>query len=310
MANFVNVENLSYNGEYAKEIFLKSLYESKLKEYGITYMPGVKGQQQIVTGTVGDIFQKFTCPFSASGEVTLSQDMIKGVPMKVNLEECYDAFWSTFMASQTEVTLNGGVPVAFQDWFFNETLVPTLKKQYEQIFWNGDTKNGATDMLKILDGVVNQISKNTGSVIQGAALTVDNIATSIESVIMKALASNDNFEDYKLFINVQDYQLLKVALGKQNISSNNVFANFGVDGDKIYAYGFEVVPCQIAKDTMVCGPAKNLILGYDVEDSEISYKFVDMRESTLDNTFRVGVITNMAVGVAYPSTMVLYKKQA
>ena len=61
---------------------------------------------------------------------------------------------------------------------------------------------------------------------------------------------------------------------------------------------------------MVCGPAKNLILGYDVEDSEISYKFVDMRESTLDNTFRVGVITNMAVGVAYPSTMVLYKKQA
>ncbi len=86
MANFVNVENLSYNGEYAKEIFLKSLYESKLKEYGITYMPGVKGQQQIVTGTVGDIFQKFTCPFSASGEVTLSQDMIKGTPMKVNLD--------------------------------------------------------------------------------------------------------------------------------------------------------------------------------------------------------------------------------
>lgn len=310
MANSVNVENLTYNGEYAKEIFLKSLYESKLKEYGITYMPGVKGKQQIVMGNVGDIFQKFTCPFSASGEVTLSEDWIEAVPMKVNLEECYDAFWSTFMASQTEVTLNGGVPQAFQDWFFGETLIPTLKKQYEQIFWNGDKTAGATAMLKIQDGVVQKLVKASAATVEGAALTIDNIATSIESVVMKALTLNDNFEDYKLFMNVQDYQLLKVALGKQNIANNLVFANFGADGDKIYAYGFEVVPCQIAKDTMVCGPAKNLILGYDVEDSEISYKFVDMRDNTLDNTFRVGVITNMAVGVAYPTTMVLYKKKA
>ena len=36
MANLVNVQNLTYEGEYAKEIFIKNLYESKLKNYGIT----------------------------------------------------------------------------------------------------------------------------------------------------------------------------------------------------------------------------------------------------------------------------------
>ena len=67
--NFVDVQNLTYDGEYAKEIFVKNLYESKLKNYGITYMPGVKSKQQLVSGDVSDLFQKFTCPFSPSGDV-------------------------------------------------------------------------------------------------------------------------------------------------------------------------------------------------------------------------------------------------
>ena len=83
MANFVDVQNLTYEGEYAKEIFIKNLYESKLKSFGITYMPGVKGKQQLVSGNVSDLFQKFTCPFSASGEAELTEKWIEGVPMRL-----------------------------------------------------------------------------------------------------------------------------------------------------------------------------------------------------------------------------------
>ena len=58
---------------------------------------------------------------------------------------------------------------------------------------------------------------------------------------------------------------------------------------------------------MILAPAKNLVLGYDIADSEVSYKMIDMRQTTLDNTFRVGVITNIAIGYVYPELIVVSK---
>ena len=310
MANFVQVNNLTYEGEYAKEIFVKNLYESKLKQMGITYMPGVKGKQQLVSGEVSDLFQKFTCPFSASGSATLAETWIEGVPMKVNLEQCYDSFWPTFMAAQTEVSLNGGIPQSFFEWFFNDMLIKELGKEYEQIFWNGDKTSGATDTLKIADGLVKQLNADSKvNKIIGSALTVDNIVSQVEAVALKGIeaAADTDMTDYKLFMNVNDVRLLNVALAKEAILNTQVWANFGREGDKIYAYGFEVVPCMIAKNNIVLSPAKNLVLGYDIADSEVSYKIIDMRQTTLDNTFRVGVITNIAIGYVYPELIVVSK---
>lgn len=310
MANFVQVNNLTYEGEYAKEIFVKNLYESKLKQMGITYMPGVKGKQQLVSGEVSDLFQKFTCPFSASGSATLAEKWIEGVPMKVNLEQCYDSFWPTFMAAQTEVSLNGGIPQSFFEWFFNDMLIKELGKEYEQIFWNGDKTSGATDTLKIADGLVKQLNADPKvNKLTGSVLTVDNIVSQVEAVALKGIeaAADTDMTDYKLFMNVNDVRLLNVALAKEAILNTQVWANFGREGDKIYAYGFEVVPCMIAKNNIVLSPAKNLVLGYDIADSEVSYKIIDMRQTTLDNTFRVGVITNIAIGYVYPELIVVSK---
>lgn len=310
MTNFVQVNNLTYEGEYAKEIFVKNLYESKLKQMGITYMPGVKGKQQLVSGEVSDLFQKFTCPFEASGSATLAEKWIEGVSMKVNLEQCYDSFWPTFMAAQTEVSLNGGIPQSFFEWFFNDMLIKELGKEYEQIFWNGDKTSGATDTLKIADGLVKQLNADPKvNKITGSALTVDNIVAQVEAVALKGIeaAADTDMTDYKLFMNVNDVRLLNVALAKEAILNTQVWANFGREGDKIYAYGFEVVPCMIAKNNIVLSPAKNLVLGYDIADSEVSYKIIDMRQTTLDNTFRVGVITNIAIGYVYPELIVVSK---
>ena len=310
MANFVQVNNLTYEGEYAKEIFVKNLYESKLKQMGITYMPGVKGKQQLVSGEVSDLFQKFTWPFEASGSATLAEKWIEGVPMKVNLEQCYDSFWPTFMAAQTEVSLNGGIPQSFFEWFFNDMLIKELGKEYEQIFWNGDKTSGATDTLKIADGLVKQLNADLKvNKLTGAVLTVDNIVSQVEAVALKGIeaAADTDMTDYKLFMNVNDVRLLNVALAKEAILNTQVWANFGREGDKIYAYGFEVVPCMIAKNNIVLSPAKNLVLGYDIADSEVSYKIIDMRQTTLDNTFRVCVITNIAIGYVYPELIVVSK---
>lgn len=53
--------------------------------------------------------------------------------------------------------------------------------------------------------------------------------------------------------------------------------------------------------TVIVGPAKNLVLGFDTFDSHVEYKIIDMRETTGDNMFRVIALSNIAVGIVYPS---------
>ena len=50
MANFAKeaLENINYCGKEAQEIFVKDLYESNLRGYGINYMSGVKGKQKLM----------------------------------------------------------------------------------------------------------------------------------------------------------------------------------------------------------------------------------------------------------------------
>lgn len=311
MAKFIDVTNISYTGKEAEEIFVKDLYASDLKGYGIRYMPNVKGRQKLVSGEVGDMFQAYTCPFSPDGSVKLSESFIEAKPIKVNLENCYDEFWNTFLADQTEVTLNGGIPQAFFDWFFNNVLKAELAKEYEAIFWNGDEAyaGDTKKYLKTANGIVKQLTESGKYVnVAGAALTTANILAKIGEVAMAVSELEDVLvDDYKIFVNYMDYRKMKTALGAEGIHTTLAFSNFTKEGDKIYAYGFEVVPTRLEKNVIIASHPANLVLGYDVENSETEYKIVDMRESTLDNTFRVAVLTNIAAGVVYPEAVVMAK---
>lgn len=306
MANFAELGNINYCGKEAQEIFVKDLYESDLKGYGIRYMSGVKGKTQLMSGEVGDLFQAYSCPFTPSGEVTLSEQWIEPSAIKVNLEECYDAFWNSFLVEQTEISLNGGIPSTFYDWFFNNVLAKKLRKEYEEIFFNGEKGKGG--YLGLTDGIVKKVNAAENSVkVAGATLTTANILGKIGEVAEAISNLDAEVEDYKIFINYMDYRKLMTALGNESPLTTAVWANFAKQGEKVFAYGFEIVPCRIEKNTILASHPMNLILGYDVENGDIQYKIVDMRESTLENMFRVGVITNIAVGVVYPELCVIAK---
>lgn len=306
MANFAELGNINYCGKEAQEIFVKDLYESDLKGYGIRYMSGVKGKTQLMSGEVGDLFQAYSCPFTPSGEVTLSEQWIEPSAIKVNLEECYDAFWNSFLVEQTEISLNGGIPSTFYDWFFNNVLAKKLRKEYEEIFFNGAKGKGG--YLGLADGIVKKVNDAENSVkVSGATLTTANILGKIGEVAEAISNLDAEVENYKIFINYMDYRKLMTALGNESPLTTAVWANFAKQGEKVFAFGYEVVPCRIEKNTILASHPMNLVLGYDVENGDIQYKIVDMRESTLENMFRVGVITNIAVGVVYPELCVIAK---
>lgn len=308
ISNFVAPENITYCGKEANEIMAKPVYESDLYGYGITYRPGVKGKEQLIVGEVSDLFQAYSCAFTPDGEVSLDEQWIEPFEMKINLEQCYDKFWKTFLADETRIAYvgEGGIPRTFFQWFFDEQLVKEMKKEYEDIFWNGDTSGSG--YLALGDGIVKQI-KNGGKAkthINGG-LTVNNILDKISDVAADADINVDE-NDYKIYINKGQMKVLKTALGNEKIFNNYVWNNFTKEGEKVYAYGFEIVPSRVAVDTILLAPAKNLILGYDLESDATTFQILDMSKVTGDNSFRVIALCNMAVGVVFPELMVISTK--
>lgn len=313
MANFIDLNNITYCGKEAQEIFSKDIYDIDLRQYGITFMDGVKGKMKIYTGEIGDAWQLYTCPFTPAGSASLAEAFIEPNAIKVNQENCYDTFWNTFLVDQTEISLRGGVPVTFAEWYFDK-LRRKMAKEYQEIFWQGDSARTATTKvyLKAADGIEKKLHENSGvTKVSGASFTVDNAIAQVEAIIMKGLEVAGNAEvdteGYKLFMNHQDLRVLEVALGKVCCpnSVNAVFANWARQDGRIYVMGYEIVPSMISKGKMIFGPARNLVLGYDTFDSHLEYKLINMRDTTGDNMFRVLAISNIAVGIIMPELFVL-----
>lgn len=316
MANkMVKVDSLTYCGKEGQEIFSKSVYNLDIANSGITLKDNVKGKEKIYNGEIGDVWQAYTCPFTPAGEVKLGESFIEPVKIKVNLEECYDAWADTYFVEQTKVALDGGIPQTFADWFFDK-LKAKMEREYQEIFWQGNTEYaGSTKKyLKVTDGIEKRLLADDAKEITGSAITVDNVIAQLEAVILKGLenaaAQEVETEDYKVFMNYADVKLLEVALGKLccGNSVNDKFSNYSMNGGNINVMGFDVVPTMCSRATIIFGPVKNLVLGFDTFDSHIEYRLIDMRETTGDDMFRVIALTNIAVGEIFGDLFVVSHK--
>lgn len=309
----LDVSGLTYCGKEAQEIFAKDVYNIDLRQYGITFMDNVKSKRKIYTGEIGDVWQLYTCPFTPKGEASLAENFIEPAAIKVNMEECYDAFWDNFLVEQTEISLRGGIPQTFSEWFFDK-LRKKMAKEYQEIFWQGDSAHTGESKayLAVTDGIEKQLEDNKNvERISGAAITVDNVLAQVEAAVMKAIEVAANAEvdteGYKIFMNHNDVRMLEIALGKLccGNSTTDRFSNYGRENGRIYIMGFEVIPTMQSKNVIIVGPAKNLVLGFDTYDSHTEYKLIDMRNTTGDNMFRILAISNIAVGIALPELFVL-----
>lgn len=315
MANFIDVENITYCGKEYQDILSRDLYSLDLRDAGITLMDGVKGKMKIYSGEIGDVFQQYTCPFTPQGAASLAESYIEPVVIKANLENCYDAFWNTFLVEQTSITLNGGIPQTFSEWFFDK-FRKKMAREWQEIFWQGSTAHTATTKayLKVTNGVEKILDDNANvTKITGETFTVNNILAQVEAVVMRGLenaaAGEYDTANMKIMMNYSDVQLLKMALGKLccGNSTTDRFSNYAKEGDKIFVFGFEVVPTMQSRNVIIFGDPRNLVLGFDTYDSHLEWKLIDMRQTTGDNMFRIIALSNIAVGVVFPEGFVISK---
>ena len=81
-----------------------------------------------------------------------------------------------------------------------------------------------------------------------------------------------------------------------------------MNGGNLNIMGFDVVPTVCSRSTIIFGPVKNIVLGFDTFDSHIEYRLIDMRETTGDDQFRVIALTNIAVGEIFGDLFVVSHK--
>lgn len=308
--NYIETSGLTYCGTEASEIFAKDVYSLDIRNVGITMLDGVKGRRKIYTGQLDDMWQAYSCPFTPDGQVSLSEDFIEVVPIKVNKEFCKDEFWDSFLVEQTEISLNGGIPQAFNEWYFGR-MRGQMAKEYSEIAFKGDTEysGGTKQYLAVTDGWEKQLDEKA-NVIEGSAFTVDNILAQVEAAVMSGLSVADAAEvstdNYKILMNKADVRLLGMALGKICCpNSQSIFSNYakGADG-KIYIFGFEVRETEQSRNSIIFGDPRNLVLAFDTFDSHVSYKIINMTDHTLDNTYRVAAISNIGLGIVFADLFV------
>ena len=313
--NYINDSGLTYCGTEAQNIFSHDIYNLDLRNAGVTFIDNVKGRRKIYMGTWDNAWQSYTCPFTPDGEVSLSEAYIEAVPIKVNKEFCRNEFWDSYLVEQTEISLNGQIPQSFSDWYFNR-LRKQMAKEYQEIFWQGDTARTATtkSYLKVTDGIEKKLADNANvTKITGSVFTVDNVLAQVEAVIQAGLnlaATNEWVTDnYKVLMNKYDIELVKMALGKICCPNNqSIFSNYakGANGGVIIN-GFELIPTEMSRNNIIFGDPRNLVLGFDTYDSHLQYKLIDMKDTTLDDMYRVGAISNIAVGIVFPEIFVVSK---
>lgn len=311
--NYIDTGSINYCGKEAQDIFSHDIFSLDLKAAGVTFLDNVKGKRKIYMGQMDNAWQSYTCEFSPDGQVSLSEAYIEPVAIKVNKSFCKNEFWDSYLVEQTEISLRGLMPQSFANWYF-ERLRKEMAKEYQEIFWKGDTGRTATTKpyLKVTDGIEAQLEANSGvTKISGSVFTVDNILAQVEAVIQKGLEQAADAElttdNFKVLMNKYDIDLVRMALGKICCPNNqSIFSNYaqGPDGG-IFIYGFELIPTEMDRNWIIFGDPRNLVLGFDSYDSHLSYKIIDMVDTTLDDMWRVAAISNIAVGIIFPEIFVV-----
>jgi len=309
-------DNINYCGKEASEIWSQQLAVLPLlAQRAINIMLNVKGKQKVYTGEVEAYFRQYECLFGNTSEAALAENYI--IPEKIDLgfEYCMDEFRNTYLNEGIlqSVNRNTEVPV-FTDWFIGRVL-EKARIAYEKLFWQGDT--ASIDVkLNAVDGIEKRLDNATSVIdIQGSTITTSNVIAQVEAAVMAAIdaaaTAQVAIDTHRVFMNKNDVKYLEIALGNTAFKDTNStlmqFKNWGIVNGNITVYGFQVMPTEQTRSTIIVCPEKCLTLGTDVFDAHTQIKIVDMIETTLDDVVRGRIITNLGTAILFPE-LIAYSK--
>lgn len=274
---------LGYTKTNEQMLSTRSFFEPKTASR-MQILTGVKTSIQLPRLTDTLFYQDgSTCGFSASGDTTISANVLTVGRIKVNKEWCVKELETKY----TQLLLSPGsnyqeLPGKI-DQAFVETVIGAMSETNEKAIWQGDTASGDPNLNKF-DGLIKIINSASGTVQANAsaftgiatvtAITAANIISVMQGVYNAIPVQILDKPDLKVSVGTDLFRLYQMALINANMFHFIPTEN-GLGEMKIHGTNITVIstPGLIGRNAIYASRDSNLFLGVDLENEEESFTF-------------------------------------
>ena len=269
----------------------------------ISVQTGIKSSAFINFIEVDPILQDGTgCGFSSQGEVELTQRKIDTAAIKVNLEICPKTLRGKY--AEYLIRMNATEDSLPFEQYIMDGLINNLNKKTEVLMWQGDKNNTSDANLKWVNGFLKIASSEDD--VKEVAITGANVYDDIMAVYV-ALPVEVIERGGEIYVSPANYRKFLQEMVAKNYfhyasaveAAPEEFFFPGTNVKVVSTYGLTGV-----NGAIVGTFAKNLFYGCDMEGDEEDIK---VWFSDDDDLYKVKVLWNMGVQIAFPNMVVLGK---
>jgi hypothetical protein len=190
----------TYEGEFAgKYIAAGLLSANTLDNGGVTIVPNVKYQQVIKPLSTTDLIADATCDYSATGEVILTERILKPKELQINATLCKKDFRSDWDAVSMGYSAFDVLPKSFQDFFIARVLGQMAEATEQSIWVGSDLVNGQFNGLMTEAIAQSGTGIPTAQVVTAVSVDATNVIAELGAVldaIPSRLYGNPNLRIY------------------------------------------------------------------------------------------------------------------
>lgn len=293
------ISSATYCGQDALDFYSKALLIGGSKETFKQY-PNVKNTIKLNKIDLANIIQSDSCSFSASGTVSFGQKELTPCAVKVNLEICKEDIEQEWMAALMRAGASGSevLPAELESYLMDE-VTKHINAAIERVVWQGDTTASPADWC---DGLVKKmLADGTVIDVNNTTLSASNIITELAKVYAAIPATIINSPNLVIYISTAAMKFFRTAVANASAETYvNKVAELSYLGIPL------IVAPGMADDVMVATTTSNLVLATDLMSDTTEVKFVNMTETTLDQSVRIGARFRIGVDFVYGAEVVLY----
>lgn len=297
--NFV-VSGLTAYIEQSKDVLIKNVVFGRGTRERISIQTGVKFKEHLHIFDVDPVFADGSdCGFTGAGTATISERLIEAPAIKVQMEICPQNLLGKY--AEYLVRLNATEHELPFEQYLMDGIVDGINRKIEQMIWLGD-KTATTDPVKKwIDGFITIAGSATGVV----PVSIASGSTAYEGVlaVYNALTENALERGAEIYVSPAIFRAFM-----QDMVAKNFF-HYNPGNENLEYFLLPGTDVKVVKTLGLAGSLKilgtypaNLYYGCDMQNDN---EDVDMWWSQDNRTFRLEVLWNSGVQIAFPDHVAL-----
>ena len=269
----------------------------------ISIQTGVKGKEALNYLDMAVVLQDGTnCSFTPEGNAELTQREVETALIKVNMEFCPRKLrgkYAEYLIRNNAV--EEGKKLPFEEYIVN-FIIDSINEQIETMIWQGDTTLVDDKIRKWINGFL-KIAEGEEDVIDVA---IASTKTAYEAILDVYMAIPEAILEMSPEIYVSPALFRKFV--QEMVAKNWYQITVGTPQDEFVLPGTDV---KVVKTKGLAGTKsilatfpQNLFYACDMEDDN---EDIDLWYSKDDRVFKLEVLFNSGVEIAYPDMVVLGK---